>query len=93
MSYNPFEVIEARLANIEALLLNLKPQSTASTMPSDFITRHEACEILGVTLPTILVWTKSGKIEGYRIGTRIRYRRSEITSSVKKIKSDSSYKK
>ena len=73
-------------------LLDLKIQEHfAKPIPkpeNDLITRKEAAKLLGVSLPTILDWTKSGKIVGYRISSRIRYKKSEIENSVKKIKTN-----
>ena len=53
---------------------------------TELLTRKEAAKLLGVSLPTILDWTKTGKITGYRIASRVRYKRSEIEESLLKIK-------
>lgn len=59
-----------------------------SAKPSDteWITRKEAAKMLGVSLPTIHAWIKSGKITAYRINTRIRFKKSELQDSLKQIK-------
>ncbi len=46
--------------------------------PTIWITRNEASELLGVSLVTIHNWTKEGVINAYKIGTRVRFKRSEI---------------
>lgn len=56
------------------------------TPQTEFITRKQTAQILGVSLPTINDWTKTGKIKGYRIGSRIRYKRNEIENSLLQIK-------
>jgi excisionase family DNA binding protein len=53
---------------------------------TQLLSRKEAARLLGVSLPTILEWTKTGKITGYRISSRVRYKRSEIESSLSQIK-------
>ena len=53
---------------------------------TELLSRKEAAKLLGVSLPTILKWTKTGKINGYRISSRVRYKRSEIESSLSPIK-------
>ena len=53
---------------------------------TEVLTRKEAAKLLSVSLPTILDWTKTGKITGYRIGSRIRYKRAELESSLLQIK-------
>lgn len=46
------------------------------------ITRAEAAQLLGVTLPTIHSWTQKGVISAYRIGNRIRYKHAEIMETL-----------
>ncbi len=46
--------------------------------PTVWITRKEASELIGVSLVTIHNWTKEGVINAYKIGTRVRFKRSEI---------------
>lgn len=53
---------------------------------TELLTRKEAAKLLGVSLPTILDWTKTGKITGYRIASRIRYKKAEIENSLSQIK-------
>ena len=52
---------------------------------TEFITRQETCIILGVSLPTLNEWTKQGLIVGYRISSRVRYKKSEILEALTKI--------
>ena len=59
-------------------------QKTTSTDP-EFITRKETCQILGVSLPTLNSFTKQGIIIGYRISSRVRYKKSEILEAFTKI--------
>ena len=51
----------------------------------EFITRKETCRILGVTLPTLNEWTKNGVIPAQRIGSRIRYLRTDVYASLKQV--------
>lgn len=52
---------------------------------TEFITRNQCSKILGISLPTLNEWTKQGLIIGYRIGTRVRYKKGEILDAVKQI--------
>ncbi len=52
----------------------------------EYLTRKQTSTILGVSLVTLAEWTKEGKIKGYRIGSRIRYKRHEIEQSLLTIK-------
>jgi excisionase family DNA binding protein len=52
---------------------------------TEYITRNQCARILGVSLPTLNDWTKRGLIIGYRIGTRVRYKKGEIMDAVKQM--------
>ena len=83
----PFEQLKTEIS--EAVLKEVAPliQSANTTKPeTELLTRKQAAKMLGVSLPTILDWTKSGKITGYRIASRIRYKRTELENSLSKIK-------
>ena len=48
--------------------------------------RVDAAQLLGITLPTLRDYTRRGLVEGYRIGTRVRYKRSEVLGSLQRIR-------
>lgn len=56
------------------------------TPTTELLTRKEASRLLGVSLPTLLDWTKTGKVTGYRIASRVRYKRSELENSLSQIR-------
>ncbi|MCF4101041.1 helix-turn-helix domain-containing protein [Gillisia sp. M10.2A] len=58
---------------LEKFAKNFKPKE-----PEIWIGRKEASEILGVTFPTLLDWNKKGILTPYKVGNRVRYKRSEI---------------
>ena len=60
-------------------------QSTERKPGIDFITRQETAKLLGVSLNTLNEWTKKGLIPGYRISSRVRYKKSEIVNSLAQI--------
>ena len=49
-----------------------------------FLTRKDVSEILGVSLVTLNDWSKSGIVPSYRLGTRVRYRYSDIQNALQK---------
>ena len=51
----------------------------------ELITRKETAVILGISLPTLNEWTKNGTIPAQRIGTRIRYKRTDVYNSLKDV--------
>lgn len=52
----------------------------------ELLTRKETANLLGISLNTLHTYTLEGKIPGYRIGTRIRYKRSVLENSLATIK-------
>lgn len=64
---------------------NGREQVTA-TPPEELLTREEAAQLLGITLPTLREYTNRGLVTGYRIGTRVRYKRSEVVNSLQQIR-------
>jgi excisionase family DNA binding protein len=49
------------------------------------LTRAETAKALGITLSTLHDWTKNGIIQGTRIGTRVRYRQSDVENALQDI--------
>jgi len=50
-------------------------------------TRKETAEILGISLPTLSTWTKSGVIKAFRIGNSVRYKAEDINNALNNIQS------
>lgn len=49
---------------------------------SKLLTRQETARFLGISLPTLHQWTKTGKITASRISTRVRYYESDVEASL-----------
>lgn len=47
-------------------------------VPDTYITRKEAANTLHITLPTLSTYTLDGKVNGYRIGRRVLYKKNEV---------------
>lgn len=80
MSNNPFDVIEARLSNIENLLLDIKHPPKVPE-PVDDQRLHgdkELAKYLNCSVQTINQLKKKGQITFHRMGRRCYYLRSEI---------------
>lgn len=74
--------IETTVRNVfEKYILGLQKTEPAT----ELITRKEAAQIYGVSLPTLHEWTKKGIIPAQRIGTRIRYKRADVYASLKDV--------
>jgi excisionase family DNA binding protein len=64
----------------------LAPVLTTTTK-TEFLTRQEVSKLLQISLPTLHDYTKKGIVLGYRIGNKVRYKRTEIENSLTIIKS------
>jgi len=63
-----------------------KQQVPTEKEPLKLLTRHETARMLGISLPTLHVWTKDGTIQGGKIGSRVRYRLTDVEEALRKIK-------
>lgn len=83
----PLEQLKIEISN--EILERITPILQGVNKPTpnvELLTRKEASKLLGVSLPTLLEWTKTGKITGYRIASRVRYKRSELENSLSQIR-------
>jgi len=75
---------------ISRAIETLEKQHTTSKRRIEWITRKEAVAILGISMPTLHNWSKTGIIPGYRIGSLVRYKRSEIDEAFKLMRTSNS---
>jgi excisionase family DNA binding protein len=66
---------------LERALSSIKPQSPESR----FYSRKETARKLGVTLPTLHVWTQEGRITAHRISGRVLYKAEDINNALQKV--------
>lgn len=88
----PLETIEQRFSDVvdqkfQTLLTALQQQQTEKE-PKNYLSRKEAAKLLSISLPTLNEWTKTGTVQGYRIASRVRYKRAELETSLAKIKTN-----
>jgi excisionase family DNA binding protein len=83
---NPFKTIEARLNNIETLLLDLKhqPKRTGSDEPQEkLLSVQEAAEFLHLTVPTVYSKVSRGELPVMKRSKRLYFSRDELVNYVK----------
>jgi len=84
---NPFETIEARLHNIETLLLDLKHLPKGQTDPTDtnqLLTVQDTAKFLSLSVPTIYSKVSKGELPGVcKRGKRLYFQRDVITNWIK----------
>jgi excisionase family DNA binding protein len=74
------EVTRAMRAEVAAM------PTTQPAAPEELLSRDQAAQLLAITLPTLREYTHKGLVNGYRIGTRVRYKRSEVIASLQRIR-------
>ena len=82
----PLADLRAMISDVVAEQLQ-KQQVPTEKEPLKILTRHETARMLGISLPTLHVWTKDGSIQGVRIGSRVRYRLTDVEAALKNIES------
>lgn len=86
LSQISFSEIKTALSDIVRTELEKQNNSKPSQPETDYITRNETAQILGISLVTLNDWTKRGLVPSYRISSRIRYKKEEVLNSVIKTK-------
>jgi len=77
-----FQAIIGQIVRDE--LKQFKPEPTKQAN-GEYITRHQVCEKLKISLATLHTYTKDGTLKGYRIGGRVLYRLAEVEQSIQAI--------
>jgi excisionase family DNA binding protein len=62
-------------------------QPVPTPAENEFITRETTARKLGISLPTLNEYSKTGIIPSYRIGSRVRYKSNEIEAALQKVQS------
>lgn len=85
---NPFEPINARLNNLEALTLEtlqlLRNRPATAHKNNEPVSPEELCKRLDISKPTAWAWEKKGILKGYHLGNRKYYIWDEVIASLKK---------
>lgn len=83
---NPFEAINARLSNIETLLLDLKhkPRETGSQPDTDqLLTVQDAAKFLTLSVPTIYGLIHKGELPVMKRSKRCYFSKVDLTNYLK----------
>ncbi len=83
----PLEQLKKELSDtvrseFEKYIKGINPQKAEV----EYLSRKQAAALLQISLPTLSKWTLEGLLTGYRISSRIRYKRSEVEESLNSIK-------
>ena len=65
--------------------LDARTQATAPPA-EELLTTDQTVTLLGITRPTLREYRRKGYLTGYRIGTRVRYKRNEVLDGLKRMR-------
>lgn len=63
--------------------LLLETFNNLQTEQDEILSREQTAELLKISLVTLWKWTKTDIIPAYRIGYKVRYKKSEVLASLK----------
>lgn len=81
---NPFAILDARLANIERIMIDLKhPEANkAENQQKTILDTDQLMEKLGVTRPTLSKWRKENRIPFIQVGAVVRYDMDKVLEAL-----------
>ena len=86
MASNPFELIEAKLSNIENLLLDIKHQPNqveTSNQQEQLLTIQQASDFLCLSVPTLYTKVSHKELPCMKRGKRLYFSRTELMEYIK----------
>lgn len=66
-------------------VLNEFVQKLTATSKEIYLTREETAKLLSVSLVTLWDWTRKDILPAYRIGNKVRYKKSEVIIAMQKM--------
>lgn len=84
LSQVSFEQLKSGIAN-EVIAQLKNSLQTPPEKNEELLTRKETALYLGISFPTLRHYTQTGRLTSYRLGTRVRYKRSEVETVFTKV--------
>ena len=78
----PFDELLGELKQVIKQAEESRLPHAEPTAAEELLTRQQTAKLLGITLPTLRKYTRDELLPGYRIGTRVRYKRSEVIGAL-----------
>ena len=78
----PEDLIDLLASRLELILREKFPQQEHQ----EYLTRRETAKLLSISLVTLNEWSKKGILQSYRIGGRVRYKKSEIDHALREVR-------
>lgn len=81
-----FPIDQIATAIAEKLQPYFLPQIIEHSKEEEYKTRKETAKMLSISLPTLNQYTRKNILIGYRVGSRVLYKQSEIDLALSKMK-------
>lgn len=78
--------LDDNISSIEGCIDGIDFEIPSNKVEQDraiYLTRHEVCKLLKISLPTLHRYTRDSILKSYRIGGKVRYKREEVENSLK----------
>jgi excisionase family DNA binding protein len=86
-AFIPIDELERKLEVFieKAIQKHITTPKVVMESSNNMLSRKEAAKYLNISLSTLNWWTKQGTIIGYRINSRVLYKRIELDKALNKI--------
>jgi excisionase family DNA binding protein len=85
-----FQALKSEITTtvVDEVVKKLTPLLSGAS-EDEILSRRKAAQFLGISLPTLHVYTMTGVVQGYRMGNTVRYRKTELQQALKSVKTKS----
>ena len=80
---------QAISAEVIQQLKNTNVPTTTPAKQEEWLTREATADYFHISLPTLNTYTKSGLLKGYRLGSRMFYKHSELEAAPSAVRTSS----
>ncbi len=81
--------LEFKKELLDGVKLLLSKHENTSQVKETYLTRTNVAELLSISLVTLWKYTKEGIIPAFRIGTKVRYKESDVLAALKRMNKSS----
>lgn len=82
----PLETLEQRFAEVVRREIAAHAAKEPEPPSDELLTRKEAAQLLSVSLPTLHEYTQRGLLPAYRLGSRVRYKKTELIAALQQMR-------
>ena len=83
----PIDEMEVMISRVVRESISTHAAQQTADNHSELITRKQAAQLLNLSLPTLREYTVRGIVPSYRVGSRVRYKKSEVINCLTKVQS------